>query len=97
MYTEVRLQSDLGERLTMPDTAIVASGTRDLVFVARDEGYFEPREVRLGLRLPDRVEILGGLAEGEKVVTSGNFLIDSESKLKAALEAAAESKPAKER
>ena len=97
MFADVQLQSDLGERLTVPDTAIVASGTRNVVFVARGDGYFEPREVRVGLRLPDAVEILGGLVEEERVVTSGNFLIDSESKLKAALEAAASPDPAKER
>jgi len=89
MYADVELQSDLGERVTVPETAVLASGTRNIVFVAQGDGYFEPREVRIGLRLPDSVEVLGGLAEGEQVVTSGNFLIDSESKLQAALEAAA--------
>jgi multidrug efflux pump subunit AcrA (membrane-fusion protein) len=69
---------------------VLSSGDRNVVFVAQGDGYFEPREVRLGLRLPDAVEILAGLSEGETVVTSGAFLIDSESKLKAALEAAAE-------
>ena len=87
MYAHVELESDLGERLAVPDTAVLSSGTRNIVFVAQGDGYFEPREVRLGLRLPDRVEILEGLSEGEAVVTSGNFLVDSESKLKAALEA----------
>ena len=59
----------------------------------RGEGYFDPREVQVGLRLPDAVEILQGLREGERVVTSANFLVDSESKLKAALEAAAAPMP----
>jgi RND family efflux transporter MFP subunit len=94
MFADVRLQSDLGERLAVPESAVLSSGTRSIVFVAKGEGYFEPREVRLGLRLPDAVEILDGLADGESIVTSGNFLIDSESKLKAALEAAAAPKPA---
>jgi Cu(I)/Ag(I) efflux system membrane fusion protein len=89
MYTNVELESDLGERLTVPESAVLSSGTRNIVFVDRGEGYFEPREVQVGLRLPDAVEILAGLSEGESVVASGNFLIDSESKLKAALEAAA--------
>ena len=79
------------ERLTVPESAVLASGSRDIVFVDRGEGYFDPREVKLGLRLPDSVEILKGLREGESVVTSANFLVDSESKLKAALEAAAAS------
>jgi len=89
MYAHVELESDLGERLSVPDSAVVSTGTRDIVFVAQGDGYFEPREVQVGLRLPDAVEILGGLAEGETVVASGNFLIDSESKLKAALQATA--------
>ena len=53
---------------------------------------FEPRELKLGLRLPDRFEVLDGVAEGEHVLTSGNFLVDSESKLKAALAAAGNDK-----
>jgi Cu(I)/Ag(I) efflux system membrane fusion protein len=98
MYASVELESDLGERLTVPESAVLSSGTRSIVFVARGEGYFEPREVRVGLRLTDAVEILEGLSEGESVVASGNFLIDSESKLKAALEAVAarETAPAPE-
>ena len=71
----------------------MATGARDIVFVDRGDGTFEPREVRLGLRLPEAVEILAGLAEGERIVTSGNFLVDSESRLKAALESAARPAP----
>ena len=59
-----------------------------LVFVETGEGAFDPREVRLGLRLGDRYEILDGVTAGERVLTSGNFYVDSESKLKAALAAA---------
>ncbi|HEU4401883.1 MAG TPA: efflux RND transporter periplasmic adaptor subunit, partial [Candidatus Polarisedimenticolia bacterium] len=88
MYAEVALQSDLGPRLAVPESAILATGTRNVVFVLRGEGYFEPREVRLGLRLPGTAEVLEGLTEGEAVVTSGNFLIDSESKMKGADESA---------
>ncbi len=97
MYADVEIRSDLGERLMVPDTAVLSSGTRNIVFVAEGEGYFEPREVKTGLRFNDSVEILDGLEEGDTVVTSGNFLIDSESKLKAALEAASAPKPKKER
>jgi len=89
MYAHVEIESDLGERLSVPESAVLSSGTRNIVFVAKGDGYFEPREVRVGLRLPEAVEVLEGLSEGESVVASGNFLIDSESKLKAALEAAA--------
>jgi multidrug efflux pump subunit AcrA (membrane-fusion protein) len=89
MYAQVEIHGDLGERLGVPESAILSTGTRNVVFVAQGDGYFEPREVHLGLRVQDSVEILDGLAEGDSVVTSGNFFIDSESKLKAALEAAA--------
>jgi RND family efflux transporter MFP subunit len=88
MYAQVEIRSDLGETLTVPESAVISTGTRDIVFVDRGEGYFEPREVKLGIRLPDRFEVLDGVAEGEPVLTSGNFLVDSESKLKAALAAA---------
>ncbi|HYS05562.1 MAG TPA: efflux RND transporter periplasmic adaptor subunit [Candidatus Dormibacteraeota bacterium] len=93
MYADVELESDLGQRLIVPETAVLATGTRDIVFVDRGDGAFEPREVRLGLRLPEAVEVLAGLAEGERIVTSGNFLVDSESRLKAALESAARPAP----
>lgn len=89
MYAEVQIRSDLGPRLGIPPSAVVESGTRSIVFVAQGDGYFLPREVRLGLRLPEMVEVLEGLREGENVVASGTFFIDSESQLKAALEAAA--------
>ena len=85
MFGQVELRSDLGTRLVIPDSAIISTGEREVVFVARGEGYFEPRELTLGVRLADTVEVLSGLAEGDRVLTSGNFLIDSESKLKAAL------------
>ena len=85
MYAQVEIRSDLGERLSVPESAVISTGTRDIAFVDRGEGYFEPRELTLGIRLPDRFEVLDGVAEGEHVLTSGNFLVDSESKLKAAL------------
>jgi RND family efflux transporter MFP subunit len=88
MYAQVEIRSDLGERLTVPASAVITTGTRDIAFVDRGEGYFEPRELELGLKLPDRFEVINGLAEGEPVLISGNFLVDSESKLKAVLAAA---------
>jgi RND family efflux transporter MFP subunit len=94
MYTDVAIRGDLGARLSVPESAVLSSGTRNIVFVAGDEGAFEPREVRIGLRLPDALEILDGLREGESVVTSGTFFVDSESKLQAAMEAATSQKPA---
>lgn len=85
MYAQVEIRSDLGERLTVPESAVITTGTRNIAFVDRGEGYFEPRELELGIRMPDRFEVIGGLTEGEPVLISGNFLVDSESKLKAAL------------
>jgi multidrug efflux pump subunit AcrA (membrane-fusion protein) len=88
MYAQVEIHADLGVRLSVPESAVISTGTRDIAFVDRGEGSFEPRELKLGVRLPDRFEVLDGLAAGETVVISGNFLVDSESKLKAALAAA---------
>src|SRR6185369_6040858 len=62
------------------------TGETHYLFVAKEGGRFEPRTVKIGARLKDRVEILSGVAEGETVVTTGNFLIDSESRLRAAIE-----------
>lgn len=93
MYTDVLLSGDLGERLAVPSSAVIETGTRSIVFVDRGEGLFEPREVEIGLRLPNLYEARSGLAAGESVLTSGTFLVDSESKLKAALSAMGESTP----
>ena len=93
MFAKVELFSDLGEKLVAPDSAVISTGERDIVFVDKGDGYFEPRELRLGARLPDAVEVLEGLGEGERVLTSGNFLVDSESKMKAALSAVGNDDP----
>lgn len=90
MYGEAAIHVDLGEQLTVDAEAIIDSGTRQLVFVDRGEGRLEPREVEVGARADGKVIIRKGLEEGEKVVTSGNFLIDSESRLQAALMAGSE-------
>ena len=71
--------------LTVPTSAVIDSGTRQIVLVQLAEGRFEPREVKLGSRSDDYVEVLNGVAEGEQVVVAANFLIDAESNLKAAL------------
>jgi Cu(I)/Ag(I) efflux system membrane fusion protein len=75
------------EVLVVPDSAVIDSGTRQVALVALGEGRFEPRDVRLGSRGEGFVEVLSGVKEGEAVVTRANFLIDSESNLKAALSA----------
>jgi Cu(I)/Ag(I) efflux system membrane fusion protein len=73
--------------LAVPAASVIDDGTRQVVFVARGNGLFEPRDVRLGARAGADVEIREGLAAGEEIVTSGIFLIDAESNLQAALSA----------
>jgi len=85
MFGEVTLQSPPRQGLRIPTDAVIDSGTRKVVFVAIGEGKFQPREVKLGAVASDSVEVLSGLAEGERVVTRANFLIDSESRLRASL------------
>lgn len=84
MYANIGLTVDLGEKLVVPASAILHSGTRKLVFVDRGQGLLEPREVTLGVQADGYWEVLSGLQVGEQIATSGNFLIDSESKLAAA-------------
>lgn len=86
MFVEAELKMDHGRQLMVPANAVLDSGLEQTVFVAHDDGYFEPRKVKVGAKFGDTVEILTGLKEGEKIVTSGNFLIDSESKLKSGTE-----------
>jgi Cu(I)/Ag(I) efflux system membrane fusion protein len=73
-----------GKALTVPDSAVLDTGTRQLVLVQRGEGKFEPRPVKLGARGDGYIEVLEGVKAGENVVVSANFLIDAESNLKAA-------------
>lgn len=85
MFTNVEITVRLGERLAVPEGAVIETGVRQVVIVDRGSGYFEPREVRLGAKAGEFFEVLDGLKAGERVVTSANFLIDSESKLKEAV------------
>jgi Cu(I)/Ag(I) efflux system membrane fusion protein len=80
----VEFHVGLPRTLTVPVEAVLDSGDRKTVFVDRGNGFLEPRRVETGARAGGRVAILSGLKAGERVVTSGNFLIDSESQLKAA-------------
>jgi membrane fusion protein, copper/silver efflux system len=84
MYANVELRIDYGKQLSVPVEAVLDSGSEQTVFVALDRGYFEPRNIQLGGKVGDTFIVLGGLKDGERIVTSGNFLIDSESKLKSA-------------
>jgi hypothetical protein len=86
-----------GEGIQIPDEAVIRSGRRNVVFVYRGDGRFVPREVALGHALDEnRIEILSGLAPGERVVTSGQFLLDSESRLKEAMAKMTEPEPTPE-
>jgi Cu(I)/Ag(I) efflux system membrane fusion protein len=85
MFANVEITVRLGYKLAVPEGAVIDTGVRTLVIVDRGAGYFEPREVRLGAKAGEVFEVLDGLAAGERVVTSANFLIDSESKLKEAV------------
>jgi membrane fusion protein, copper/silver efflux system len=84
MFVDVGLRIDLPEAATIPPDAVVDSGLRKTVFVDRGDGWFEPRAIETGWRFGDRVEVVKGLAPGERVVVSGTFLVDSESRMKAA-------------
>lgn len=84
MYANIAIEINLGPTLTVPESAVLQSGLRQLVFVKQDQGIFTPREVKLGVKADSRFAVLDGLTAGERVVTSGNFLLDSESKLQAA-------------
>jgi membrane fusion protein, copper/silver efflux system len=87
MFAEVELAANMNVRkgVTVPVSAVIDSGTRRIVLVRMGEGRFEPREVKLGQRSENVVEVLEGVRDGEPVVVAANFLIDAESNLKAAV------------
>lgn len=85
MYANVELRHRRDNVLVIPEEAIIDSGERQVVFISRAEGRFEPREVTLGSSFDGLREVLSGLSEGESVVTSANFLVDSESQLSAGM------------
>jgi Cu(I)/Ag(I) efflux system membrane fusion protein len=85
MYADVVLGGQLGFGIAVPDSAVMGTGEREIVFIAKGDGLFEPREVITGVRVRGFYEIKKGVKEGESVVTGANFLLDSESKLKAAI------------
>ena len=84
MYANVELKIDYGKRLVVPQEAVLDSGSEQTVFVSHEGGYFEPRKVQLGAKVDNKFIVLAGLKAGERITTSANFLIDSESTLKAA-------------
>jgi Cu(I)/Ag(I) efflux system membrane fusion protein len=82
MFTNVELQINLGQKLAVPEDAVIDTGLRQIAYVDKGNGYFEPREVHIGVRAEKMVEVTAGLKAGEKVASAANFLIDSEAKLK---------------
>lgn len=86
MYGDVALSLPAGQSIVVPREALVDTGELQYVFVDKGNGRFEPRRVVSGTRMAEKVEIRSGVAEGEVVVTTGNFLLDSESRLRAAIE-----------
>lgn len=85
MYGDVQLSESASLALTVPADAIIDAGEMQYAFVVHKQTHFEPRMLKVGRRSGDRVEVLEGIGEGEEVVTSANFLIDSESRLQAAI------------
>ena len=82
MFADVQLKINYGNQILVPQEAVLDSGKEQRVFVSRTDGYFEPRQITTGAKLDGKVVVLSGLKAGETVVSSGNFLIDSESRLK---------------
>ena len=85
MFATLSLQIDLGERMVVPEQAVIYSGEQRIVFVDKGQGSLLPVKIKTGIRNNDMIEVLDGLVEGDIIVTSGNFLIAAESKLKAGL------------
>ncbi len=82
MFADAAIKVDYGTKLIVPQEAVLNSGRQQTVFVVHDGGTFEPRTITVGPIVSGNVVVLSGLKAGEKIVTSGNFLIDSESRLK---------------
>ena len=85
MYANVEIKIPLGQKLAVPAGAIINTRVRQVAIIDKGNGYFEPREVRLGSKVDDYYEVVSGLKAGERVVTSASFLVDSESNLKEAM------------
>ncbi len=85
MFVNVRIDLSMGRQLAIPASGVFQSGTRQIAFVNHGGGSFEPRDIEVGARAGDDFIVLKGLEAGERIVTSANFLIDSESQLQAAL------------
>ncbi|HEY3359304.1 MAG TPA: efflux RND transporter periplasmic adaptor subunit [Polyangia bacterium] len=95
-YVTVVLRSDLGARLVVPKEAIIDTGPRQYALIALPGGYFEPRTVKIGPAGDEYYAVLDGLQAGDRVVTSAQFLIDSETNLQAAMQSMSMSMPGME-
>ncbi len=93
MFVNLSIAAPLGQQLTIPSSGVFQTGTRQIAFIDHGSGYFEPREIETGAQAGDDVAVLSGLKAGDHVVTSANFLIDSESQLQAAMGAFAPPPP----
>ncbi|MGH6845713.1 MAG: FixH family protein, partial [Methylocella sp.] len=93
MFVNVRLGLPLGRQLVIPASGVFQSGTRQIAFVDHGDGYFEPRDIETGARAGDDFIVVKGLNAGERIATSANFLLDSESQLQAAIGAFAPPPP----
>lgn len=94
MLLRLQVAGPTASRLVVPSEAVIRTGTRAVAIVRKDNGSFEPREVKLGADLGDQLEVLQGLAEGDQVVASGQFLVDSEARLRSVLGSLAAAEPA---
>jgi Cu(I)/Ag(I) efflux system membrane fusion protein len=97
MYADVVFRAGAEDKpvVAVPDSAVIDSGTRQIVLIAKGEGRFEPRVVKTGRHGDGYVEALEGIKEGEEVVTTATFLIDAESNLRAALKGFTAQEPPK--
>ncbi len=84
MFATVMIDVDLGDGIAIPEDAIIDTGERKIVFVAHDGGHFEPRSIEVGISIEGSVQVLAGLTEGESIAETGQFLLDSESRLRSA-------------
>jgi Cu(I)/Ag(I) efflux system membrane fusion protein len=89
MLLDALIESSSGEGLAVPEESVFFTGKAAIVFVDKGQGLFEPRQVAVGIRAGEDYQVLSGLAENERVVVNGNFLVDSESRLKASIAEAA--------
>ncbi len=85
MYVRVNMAVPLGRQLVVPASGVLHSGTRQIAFLDHGNGYLEPREIEVGPRLDDHMVVFKGLKAGDRIVSSANFLVDSESQLQAAI------------